>query len=175
MDPLELLSILNLIVPFALIASSVPLAVRQLQLRRYGIKQANHWHLHGFRIRIEVKSAENVDQNIFVYRRSPPDPVTGVVFDEFMTVVSFVDLTEYPVGAPDPASGVPFFRQNFVELDTRSVADTSTVWTTVVLEAENLLKSLAQAETLVHEEDITIGEGTATGDSLVPSETIPLP
>ena len=133
---------------------------RGIKLRRAQIKNANHWHLRGFRLDVRVMEAiGGMDQYVFVFRRHPPDPYTGVIFDEFCGVASVVDLAEYPVGAPDPDSGThPFFRSDHVCLDVRSSAHHDEVWLSIQNEVCNLVEALDRFDILEVAEEIWCGE-----------------
>lgn len=134
------------------------MADRGIQLKRYRIRNANHWHLRGFRLRIEVfDHTDNVDPAVFVYRRHPPDPATGQSQDEWVAVASVVDLSEYPAGEPDPAGATPFFRRTWVEVDVRSESDYKAIWDTVKAEIDNLLHALDRFEDLEEAESVWIG------------------
>jgi hypothetical protein len=123
---------------------------RGIKLRRYEISQANHYHLHGFRLKVDVEAVSGgMLPEIFVFNRCPPDPNTGDSTDRFLTVASFVDMSDWPVGNPDPDKGLPFFRKSAVELDLRSMSDYNAVWELLVSEANNLCYALDRADILV--------------------------
>ena len=126
-----------------------------VKLRRYEIAQANHKHLRGFRIRIEVvDTCGGVDSNIFLYRRAPANAFDGSIADEFQTVCSFPDMSEYPAGTPSPET---YFREDYIELDVRSMRDYDYIWERIMLESSALMNALTLADTLVAAEDAWIG------------------
>ena len=140
---------------------------RGLKLKRYSIKNANHWHLRVFRLRIEVtETSPDMPKDIFVYRRHPADPHSGVIFDEFCTVASPVDLSEYPVGGPDPVKDFPFFRKDFIEVDVRSMTEFQDVWDLVVKLSCQLATTLDDAENLVMDEEMICGELPISSESV---------
>lgn len=139
---------------------------RGITFRRYAIERANHYHLRGFRIRIEVESVcGGMDPNIFVYRCEPANPVTGVQWDTFQTVASFPDLEEYPVDAPNSETPFPYFRSDYIELDLRSAADVDYVWQIVLTEAAHLINALNKADILVATETVTVGDECSDSES----------
>lgn len=145
---------------------------RGITFRRYAIEQANHYHLRGFRVRIEVASVcGGMDPNIFVYRREPANPVTGVQWDTFQTIASFPDMEEYPIGTPNSETPFPYFRSDSIELDLRSVEDVDYVWQLVLTEAAHLINALDKAEQLVAIETATVGEDCADSESASISES----
>ena len=124
-----------------------------IQLVRLGMEDANQAYLKVFRIRVEI-GAETVgledDDRIFVYRRLPPDPYTGEEFDEFQTVASVVDLSQFPPEEPGEAS--PFFRLNYVELDFRSSIRVEEFWELIQREVCVLVEALERAPLLREQE-----------------------
>ena len=150
------------------------MAIRGLKLRRYAIANANHWSLHGFRLRIDVaETIGDVPGEIFVYRSHPIDPNTGQApRPDWLSVASFVDLSTYPAGAPDPATDYPFFRLNFIEVDVRSLAIYNQVWLEVQSSVANLINALNLADNLVVAEETWIGDPTGASEQSQPSEGI---
>lgn len=139
---------------------------RGIQLRRYAIAAANHWYLHGFRLRVEVQAvAGGMDPNVFLYRRNPPDPVTGEVSDVFQTVCSFPDMGEYPATEPSDATAFPYFRLDFVELDFRGQTNYDSAWTSIRTEVHRLVAAMDKAEDLVVVEDVWLGDSGGNSES----------
>jgi hypothetical protein len=138
---------------------------RSVKLRRYEIRNANHLHLRGYRLRVEAVDPCGMDAKVFVYRRPPADPVTGVVADEFTGVASFPDMAEYPAGQPDPAKQ-PFFRKDFVEVDVRSLRQYQEIWQTLLAEVAGLLSALNRADLMIVGEEQWVGDpGTCASQS----------
>lgn len=127
---------------------------RRLRLERKAISEANHYYIRGFRLRIDVIEAIAMPAEIFVYHRHPPDPVTGEVVDEWLTVASFPDLAEYPANNPDPEKSLPFLRKSFIEVDVRSTRDYNDIWNIVVNQACVLRAALNRADMLVKAETV---------------------
>lgn len=141
------------------------MARRGIQLSRSEIRRANHLHIGGFRIRVDVVDTHGgVPPEIFVYRRNPPNPHTGRREDIFQTVASFVDLSEFPAGAPGPDS--PFFRLPYIELDVRSTKHYDEVWRTIQDLTVNLVAAMDRAEELVVAETVWCGQPAGESDSL---------
>jgi len=146
---------------------------RGIRLTRHSVKNANHWHLRAFRLRIEVaETSPDMSRYVFVYRRHPPDPYTGEVFDEFCTVASPVDMSEYPVGAPDPNLPFPFFRKDFIEVDVRSLKDFDETWDLVVKQVCVLTQALDDMENLVQDEEAVCGTLPSGSESVSESESV---
>lgn len=100
-----------------------------IKLRLLPIENTASHHLHGFRMRIEAYDApDDLTNYVFVCRRHPVNPHTGEVVDEFYTIVSFPHIAMYPVGAPDPDKGWPFFRRDWFELDISSTQQYEETW-----------------------------------------------
>jgi hypothetical protein len=141
-------------------------ATSKIKLARSEIRNANHYFLHGFRLRVDVTEAVGIPAEVFVYSRKPADPYTGLVEDVWSGIASFPDLAEYPVGAPNPDLGCPFFRQSFIEVDVRSQKDYEKIWQLVVDQVKNLKIAFDKAADLVVVEEATIGEDEVVSDSL---------
>lgn len=122
---------------------------RAIELRRSEMAYANHFHLRGFRIRVEAVAAVDMPREVFLFSRSPVDPNTGDQTDVFETVCSFPDLSVYPALAPDPSLGLPYFRKAVVELDWPSTRDVEAFWVLVQNQVCELREALNRAEVLV--------------------------
>ncbi len=133
-------------------------APRAIQLKRYEMKNANHYHLSVFRLRVEVADVLGMEPQVFKFRRHDPDAVTGEVRDEFLGVATAVDMSEYPVGAPDPDNAQPFFRKDNFEIDLRSTKDYEDAWDLILREVCVLRAALNRAEELVVAETAWCGD-----------------
>ena len=137
---------------------------RGIQLVRSELQNANHLHIHGFRLRIEVGDVNgDMPRHVFVYRRNPPHPVTGDIEDTFMTVASFVDISEFPAEAPGNDS--PYFRKDFIEVDVRSTRDFDAVWSLIHAQVCELVSALNRADLLIVTETTWCGEAATASDS----------
>lgn len=140
-------------------SDSTPAPVaRAVRLRRQELANSNYYALRSFRLRVTVAEVYgDIPKELFVFRRHPLNPTTGETLDEFATVASVADLAEYPVGQPDPAAGLPFFRRDSFEVDVRSTADAESVWSAVQQEVAALVAALNRLDTLAQTEDAWIG------------------
>lgn len=70
------------------------------------------------RLRMQVVSADVCSPNVFVYQRATKGaPMEdGSPRDEFVCVADELDEDEIPVGKPDMARNVPYYRTDSVEL-----------------------------------------------------------
>jgi hypothetical protein len=94
--------------------------------------------------------------------------VTAEVYDEFMTVCSFPDMSEYPISEPSDATTFPYFRLDYVELDFRGQTNYDTAWQSIRDEIARLVAALDLAESLVVTEEIWLGdEGTSDSSDSV--------
>jgi len=140
---------------------------RGIKLKRYAIENANHFHIRGFRIRIEVTEVcGGMVENVFVFRKAPANPFDGTEAEEFQTVASFPDIAEYPVGAVDAETPFPYFRTNVVELDVRSVEEYDYVWTEIMAEVGNLINALDKADEIVAAETVNLGAECDSEDTV---------
>jgi len=132
---------------------------RGLKLKRFKIKQANHWHLKVWRIRVEVDEVSGgMDPNIFLWTRNDPDPDTEEVIDEFMTVATVADMSRYPEADPNPEADNPYYRTDFFEIDVEAQQTYDEVWQIIRLAAEELVLALDRAEQLIVAETAWLGE-----------------
>lgn len=117
-----------------------------LTLVRYGVTVAEFQRYGAFRMRIEAEGpqGEDLDAAVFIYQKVPASPHTGDPGDieQFVAVAGLVDMSDYPVDAPSPTQGWPFYRQNWFEIDLRSMSEADELWNTVNDEVRNLLLSL---------------------------------
>lgn len=118
------------------------------------------------RVRIEATEAEGLEKEVFVFRRNPLNPYTSDQLDEFMTVASPVDMSEYPIGEPDVDKAYPFFRKSVVELDFRSTLLADEAWMLIVEEVRVLTEALDRLEDLQPAEDMWIPTPPDDTDSL---------
>ena len=135
------------------------MASRGIRLVRKEVRSTNHWHLRAFRLRIEAADAcgPDIDPNIFIYRRHPPDPETHERFDEWCAVVGPVNLAELPVDDPPQDGSTPFFRKSFIEVDVRSADEAKGLWETVRDQVNILLDALERLDNLETVDDVWLG------------------
>lgn len=70
----------------------------------------------GVRVRMQASEAVNMDPNVFAYLMRPLNPATGTQAGYFDHVCNVVDLTDYPIGGPAPASRPSWFRLDWVDI-----------------------------------------------------------
>ena len=147
---------------------------RGLRLQKWTIAQASHYELHGFRMRIEVvETTGGADPDIFIFKRHPADPFTGIIFDEFYTVASFPDLALYPVGAPNPELSEPWFRGRQLEVDFKSIREYNEFWTLICEQATILCQTLDKADKLVLGEEVWCGAVPLNPEDSLSVESLP--
>ena len=100
-----------------------------LTLTRSDTRLVDYVWAGAFRLRVEASDpVGHVPAEVFLYDRKPRNPHTGDRGDVFIGVASPVELADYPVGAPDPATPYPFFRLAYVELDLPAALTADRVW-----------------------------------------------
>ena len=83
---------------------------RGIKLTRYKVSHAEDFHLHGYRLRVEVTAVNGgMDPAIFLFNRTPLNPRTGLPEDLCLGVVGFGDLSFYPADEPNPALRLSYF------------------------------------------------------------------
>jgi len=103
----------------------------------------------GYRIRVEVASADNMPTKIFRYYRYPEISVGGPEVDEFTGVCSYVDLIEVPEDKPRDGDSPKVYRLDYFDIivDTESLAYEA--WQITQEEVSQLVQSVNQARTLL--------------------------
>jgi len=140
---------------------------RRLLVSISEMTRRDYKNLGVFRFRMDVTSAENIDSEIFLYRRFPIDPESGEETDEFCSICSPVDMEEYPIGEPDVMRDFPFFRKNFVDLMFRATSLAEEAQLVILQQIEVLLDALCRADQLVVAQEVWIPnapEESASGD-----------
>ena len=134
---------------------------RRLKLDRKEVTNVDYQWTGAFRLRIECSDPSNsgADPNVFVYRRDPANPYDGTANDTFFAVASPVDLSEYPVGEPNPDAQYPFFRLDYVELDFRATSDAVEAYDLIVAELGTLCRALDRLEQLEAASSVWVGAG----------------
>ena len=122
----------------------------RLKLKRYQTDHISFQFVGAYRLRIEaVDDNTGADPHVFLYHREPINPYSGEVRDVFFAVASPVDLSQYPILAPDPSKPYPFFRARVVELDLPSADLTDKVWTSIINQVNALLQGLGLLPKLI--------------------------
>lgn len=134
-----------------------PRITRRLQLKRFAVRNINAQWYGAFRLRVEAHQAENMDPNVFMYRRDPANPYTSDATDTFFTVASPVDMAEFPPGQPNPGNAVPFFRKSWVELDFRSTEQAMQAWQLILKEVSTLIDAMNRLDELQMVEAVWVG------------------
>ena len=118
----------------------------RIQLTRYGVENINWLYFGAYRMRVEVTAVEGagLDRSIFIYRRVPISPYTGVNYDDFCAVAGPAQMADVPIGEPDANRYWPFYRLDYVELDFTSPQLAEEVWNTIKNEARILCEGMGR-------------------------------
>lgn len=138
---------------------------RGVILTRFENENVDHEYLGAFRMRVEASKPCNVEAEVFLWQQDPPNPYTGQVVNTFLAVASAVDMSVYPVGAPDPRTPFPFFRLSWFEHDYRATSEAEEAWRVILLEVDGLMKALDRLEKLVPKIVAQVGEACPASDS----------
>ena len=113
--------------------------------------------LFSYDLKVEVLSAVDMPEEIFVYERRTAPPLTegGEPTDGFVCIADPVDLQEFPVGAPDLSEEMPYFRTKEVTLRFRNMVELEKVQILIDEDIQLLVTSLKAAESIVPTEDKT--------------------
>lgn len=124
--------------------------MRRIQLTRSETTKVNFNNYGAYRLRIEVTAFEgnDIDGNVFIYKRKPPSPYTDINADVFEAVAGPPQLSDYPAGAPDPDQGWPYYRLNYVELDLPSSDAAQRIWEEILSEVNVLVEAMNRLDSL---------------------------
>lgn len=132
------------------------MATRRIRLTRYVPEVLVFNNYGAYRLRVEVSAVEgdDLDANIFIYRRNPPSPYTTLNCDTFEAVAGPNQLAQYPAGEPNPDEGWPFYRLPYVELDVLSSEQADAIWTEIQAETAVLVEAMNRLSQLKVEQDV---------------------
>lgn len=119
--------------------------------------------MQSYDLTVEVTSATDMPQEIFVFKRAlpslPAPPTQGaaaVPVDLFISVADPVDLEEYPVNTPDMMNSNPYFRTKIVTLRYRNLVDLERDWVYINEDAQGLVDALKAAVQPGTSEEVTV-------------------
>lgn len=119
----------------------------------------NYEWMSAYRLKLVIAEAVDMDNRVFLFQRSPPDPTTGNTTDTFVTVCSPVDMEDYPPDAPDSAKQYPFFRLSSVELDFRATSQADEAYAIIMRELNVLIFALNRLDQLKVSNSVWVGAG----------------
>jgi len=93
-----------------------------LTIRYYGPEVEEE--LQSYDLRVVATVAADMPKEVFVFQRivdSATDPAANALGDQFISIADPVDLEQYPVGAPDLANDIPYYRLDEVTLRFRDM------------------------------------------------------
>lgn len=140
---------------------------RRIQLTKFETGTVVFANYGAYRLRVEVTDFEgnDIDGNVFIYRRNPESPYTELNTDVFEAVAGPPQLADYPAGAPDPDQGWPYYRLNYVELDVASSAQAQAIWDEIQREVAVLIEAMNRLDTLKTTEVLWIPSAPDTSTS----------
>jgi len=120
-----------------------------------------------YRLRVDVTDFEgnDIDGNVFIYRRNPPSPHTDLSTDIFEAVAGPPQLADIPAGAPDPDQSWPYYRLSYVELDVASTAQATAIWDEIQHEVGVLVAAMNLLDTLQPTQVVWIPDAPETSTS----------
>jgi len=107
------------------------------------------------RLQMWVSAYQDIDQNVFVYKRNPPVPPAVTSEDVYVNIASAADMVEYPIDNPDPELP-PFFRKSSIDIIFRSVDLMNRSIETMLGDLRNMVLNLDVLDEQGTEEIITI-------------------
>jgi hypothetical protein len=126
-------------------------SVTEAYIKRYG---------DGFRLRVEVTAATNVDPNIFLYLLKPLAPGQDTPEATFQKVCSPRDMAAYPATSPPDDANPPWFRLDHVQLDFDNRAEVQATIDEIRVMIKELLDAMATNDVLAAIDPITISSGS---------------
>lgn len=129
---------------------------RRIFLERSAIENTTIGTFIGWRLRVEAHDAEDMPNEIFVYRVGTVDPNTQEQKATFQNVATPADLEELP--ANGPTEGQPLlFRLDVIDVVFRSPVDLESSWDLIQEDVRLLVSTLNQLDELEVQEDVLIG------------------
>lgn len=140
---------------------------RRIQLTKSETGTVVFGNYGAYRLRIDVTDFEgnDIDGNVFIYRRNAPSPYTELSTDVFEAVAGPPQLADYPAGAPNPDQGWPYYRLNYVELDVASSAQAESIWNEIEQEVGILIEAMNRLDTLKTTQVVWIPDAPDTSTS----------
>jgi len=136
---------------------------RYIKLQRYGMTTYVEGRTQGVRIKIVAIESNQMPKEVFVFQRRPSAP-PGESIDVFTNIASPNDLEEYPVGDITDIAH-PFLRLDVVDLVFRSPEHAQDGIQRMVGDIAQLVESLNFMDSLVLQEEITIGNPPTSSSS----------
>ena len=120
-------------------------------------KSSEQKSLFGFALRVVVTNAVDMPAEVFIFQRgATPAPAIGeTVRDGFVAIADPVDLEELPVGAPDLANEIPYYRLAEVTLAFRSMLDLEDTRQLIANDLQMLVHSLQAMDTFELTDTVT--------------------
>jgi len=141
-------------------SSSISSGGHSITLYRYGVTgvEDQPGNTIAYRMKVVASDAENMPNEIFVYRRLLPTTTGQDTQDRFENVASPADIAEYAVGEPE--AGRVLFRLSEIDLVSRNLELLYEGWDHIVHDVWRLARALNQIETLELDQTIVIDEST---------------
>lgn len=111
--------------------------------------------LQSYDLKVSIEESTDMPKEVFVIQRgvTPPQGAEEGSTDFFQCVADPVDLEEFPVGAPDLANEMPYYRVSEITLRFRSLIELEDVRDGIDEDLAGLVNALKIAESLpVYEE-----------------------
>jgi len=104
-------------------------------------------NLFSYDLKVEVKAATGMPEEIFIFQRKvPPAENPSLIEDNFVCIADPVDLDEVPVGSPDMANEMPYYRAKVVTMRFRDMEELAETLNLVKEDIAKLVESLKAAE-----------------------------
>lgn len=129
---------------------------RRIFLERLGVTDAQVGTITGFRLQVNAHDAEDMPNEIFVYRIGVVEPNTEEQKATFENVATPADLEELPANGPTDNSPL-LFRLATMDVLFRSNETLNETFDLIVADVTQLVKSLDRLDDLEVLEDILIG------------------
>lgn len=118
----------------------------------------------GFRLRVDVTSATNVEPEVFLYLIPPVAPGASAPICKFQKICSPADVAAYPTlaqVAAAPAISDPWLRAAYFDLIFASRAEAEEAWAIIQADVKSLLAAFAAQDELESLAPVTFSAGTA--------------
>lgn len=90
---------------------------------QYYTSPSNASQVYAYALKVDVTSATDMPQKIFVFQRGEKRTNSGEFIDSFMNIASPVDMDNVPEDEPSLEDNIPYYRKSSVTLYFRCLED----------------------------------------------------
>lgn len=124
------------------------------------------------RMTVVASDAENLPNEIFLHQKTVVNAALDEAQDEFVSICSPYDLSDYPVNEPNPTQSPQFFRKSTIDILLPGIGYYSEVKEEIESQVTLLLHLLEQLEDLSVVDEVWIPDAPAADSSSSDSSSL---